>query len=32
MLSREEYLAARSRWHGGPGTHSRLVRGSLSTG
>jgi phosphatidylglycerophosphate synthase len=31
MLSRDEYLAAWSRWHGGTGTESRLVRGWLST-
>jgi len=31
MLSRDEYLAAWSRWHGGAGTDSRLVRGWLST-
>ncbi|MCW2742040.1 MAG: pgsA [Blastococcus sp.] len=31
MLSREEYLAAWSRWHGGTGTESRLVRGWLTT-
>ena len=30
MLSREEYLAAWSRWHGGTGTESPLVRGWLS--
>ena len=30
MLSREEYLAAWSRWHGGTGTESTLVRGWLS--
>ncbi|MCW2703158.1 MAG: putative Phosphatidylglycerophosphate synthase [Blastococcus sp.] len=30
MLSREDYLAAWSRWHGGAGTESRLVRGWLS--
>ena len=30
MLSREEYLAAWSRWHGGATTDSRLVRGWLS--
>lgn len=30
MLSREEYLAAWSRWHGGTGTESALVRGWLS--
>ena len=30
MLSREEYLAAWSRWHGGTGTESGLVRGWLS--
>ncbi|HVD28908.1 MAG TPA: CDP-alcohol phosphatidyltransferase family protein [Mycobacteriales bacterium] len=30
MLSREDYLAAWSRWHGGAGTDSRLVRGWLS--
>jgi phosphatidylglycerophosphate synthase len=30
MLSREEYLAAWSRWHGGTGTDTRLVRGWLS--
>ena len=30
MLSREEYLAAWSRWHGGTGTGSPLVRGWLS--
>ncbi len=30
MLSREEYLVAWSRWHGGTGTESRLVRGWLS--
>ncbi len=30
MLSREEYLAAWSRWHGGAGTDSPLVRGWLS--
>jgi len=30
MLSRDEYLAAWSRWHGGTGTESRLVRGWLS--
>lgn len=30
MLSREDYLAAWSRWHGGTGTESRLVRGWLS--
>ena len=30
MLSREEYLAAWSRWHGGAATDSRLVRGWLS--
>ena len=30
MLSREEYLAAWSRWHGGAGTDSALVRGWLS--
>ena len=30
MLSREEYLAAWSRWHGGIGTESALVRGWLS--
>jgi phosphatidylglycerophosphate synthase len=31
MLSRDEYLAAWSRWHGGTETESRLVRGWLST-
>jgi CDP-diacylglycerol--glycerol-3-phosphate 3-phosphatidyltransferase len=30
MLSRDEYLAAWSRWHGGTGTEARLVRGWLS--
>jgi phosphatidylglycerophosphate synthase len=30
MLSRDEYLAAWSRWHGGTGTESPLVRGWLS--
>jgi archaetidylinositol phosphate synthase len=30
VLSREEYLAAWSRWHGGTGTESALVRGWLS--
>ncbi|HEY0401795.1 MAG TPA: CDP-alcohol phosphatidyltransferase family protein [Blastococcus sp.] len=30
MLSREDYLAAWSRWHGGAGTESPLVRGWLS--
>jgi phosphatidylglycerophosphate synthase len=30
VLSREEYLAAWSRWHGGAATDSRLVRGWLS--
>ena len=30
MLSREEYLTAWSRWHGGASTDSRLVRGWLS--
>ena len=30
MLSRQEYLAAWSRWHGGTGTDSPLVRGWLS--
>ena len=30
MLSRDEYLAAWSRWHGGAGTDSPLVRGWLS--
>jgi phosphatidylglycerophosphate synthase len=30
VLSREDYLAAWSRWHGGTGTDSRLVRGWLS--
>ena len=30
MLSREEYLAAWSRWHGGADTGSALVRGWLS--
>ena len=30
MLSREEYLVAWSRWHGGTGTESALVRGWLS--
>ena len=30
MLSRDEYLAAWSRWHGGTGTESALVRGWLS--
>ena len=30
MLSREDYLAAWSRWHGGVGTESPLVRGWLS--
>ena len=30
MLSRDEYLAAWSRWHGGTGTESGLVRGWLS--
>ena len=30
MLSREAYLAAWSRWHGGTGTESALVRGWLS--
>ena len=30
MLSREEYLAAWSRWHGGTGTESSLVRGWLT--
>ena len=30
MLSREDYLAAWSRWHGGTGTESPLVRGWLS--
>jgi phosphatidylglycerophosphate synthase len=30
MLSRDEYLAAWSRWHGGTGTETRLVRGWLS--
>jgi phosphatidylglycerophosphate synthase len=31
VLSRREYLAAWSQWHGGTGTESRLVRGWLST-
>ena len=31
MLSREDYLAAWSEWHGGAGTESPLVRGWLST-
>jgi archaetidylinositol phosphate synthase len=31
VLSREEYLAAWSRWHGGTGTENALVRGWLST-
>jgi phosphatidylglycerophosphate synthase len=30
MLSRDEYLAAWSGWHGGTGTETRLVRGWLS--
>jgi phosphatidylglycerophosphate synthase len=30
VLSREDYLAAWSRWHGGAGTGSALVRGWLS--
>jgi len=30
VLSREEYLTAWSRWHGGASTDSRLVRGWLS--
>jgi phosphatidylglycerophosphate synthase len=30
VLSRQEYLAAWSRWHGGAGTESPLVRGWLS--
>jgi CDP-diacylglycerol--glycerol-3-phosphate 3-phosphatidyltransferase len=30
VLSREEYLAAWSRWHGGAATDGRLVRGWLS--
>lgn len=30
MLGREEYLAAWSRWHGGSGTESGLVRGWLT--
>lgn len=30
MLSREDYLAAWSHWHGGTGTESPLVRGWLS--
>ena len=30
MLSRDEYLAAWSRWHGGAGTPSPLERGGLS--
>lgn len=30
MLSRDEYLTEWSRWHGGTGTESRLVRGWLS--
>jgi CDP-diacylglycerol--glycerol-3-phosphate 3-phosphatidyltransferase len=30
VLSRDEYLAAWSRWHGGTGTESPLVRGWLS--
>jgi len=30
VLSRQEYLAAWSRWHGGTGTDSPLVRGWLS--
>ena len=30
MLGRDEYLAAWSRWHGGTGTESALVRGWLS--
>jgi CDP-diacylglycerol--glycerol-3-phosphate 3-phosphatidyltransferase len=30
VLSREDYLAAWSRWHGGTGTESPLVRGWLS--
>jgi CDP-diacylglycerol--glycerol-3-phosphate 3-phosphatidyltransferase len=30
VLSRDEYLAAWSRWHGGTGTESGLVRGWLS--
>jgi phosphatidylglycerophosphate synthase len=30
VLSREDYLAAWSHWHGGVGTESRLVRGWLS--
>jgi phosphatidylglycerophosphate synthase len=30
VLSREDYLAAWSRWHGGTGTESRLVRSWLS--
>jgi phosphatidylglycerophosphate synthase len=30
VLGREEYLAAWSRWHGGTGTESGLVRGWLS--
>ena len=30
MLSRQEYLVAWSRWHGGTGTESPLVRGWLS--
>jgi CDP-diacylglycerol--glycerol-3-phosphate 3-phosphatidyltransferase len=30
VLSREEYLTAWSRWHGGAATDSRLVRGWLS--
>jgi phosphatidylglycerophosphate synthase len=31
VLSRPEYLAAWSRWHGGTGTEGRLVHGWLST-
>jgi phosphatidylglycerophosphate synthase len=31
MLSRDEYLAAWSRWHGGASTESTLVRGWLTT-
>jgi phosphatidylglycerophosphate synthase len=31
MLSRDEYLAAWSRWHGGASTDSALVRGWLTT-
>jgi phosphatidylglycerophosphate synthase len=30
MVSRDEYLAAWSRWHGGAGTDTRLIRGWLS--